>query len=193
LQQALDGGIVGEGGVGAGVGGVGVGEGEGGGIIPVHDHLGQQGSFTQAMLVSFSHSFIHAKLVFSSHSFIHAKLVSSSHSFIHAKLVFSHSFIHAKLVFSSHSFIHAKLVFSSHFSSPLHQILQSLGPQLLMGTGTSVVVVCIGLVAVVVDDVVGVGVVGFKQSNSALDSFPFPLVMVMLRINTHGGSLFSIS
>ena len=68
MQQALDGGIVGEGEVGAGVGGVGVGEG--GGIIPnnkylnisanilrapVQDHLGQQGSFTHAMLVSSLH------------------------------------------------------------------------------------------------------------------------------------------
>ena len=87
------------------------------------------------------------------------------------------------------------LVSSSHFSPPSHQILQSLGPQLLIGTGTSVVggVVGIGVVAVVVVCVVGVGVVGFKQSISALDSFPFPLVIVMLRINTHGGSLFSIS
>ena len=91
------------------------------------------------------------------------------------------------------------LVSSSHFSPPSHQILQSLGPQLLIGTGTSVVgggVVGIGVVPVVDDVVVcvvGVGVVGFKQSISALDSFPFPLVMVMLRINMHGGSLFPIS
>ena len=50
------------------------------------------------------------------------------------------------------------LVSSSHFSAPLHQILQSLGPQLLIGTGTSVVVGgVVGICVVpVVDDVVGV-------------------------------------
>ena len=159
-------GTVGVGAGGVGVGGVGVGGvgvGDGGWIpfidklyknnyfliLPEQDHLGQQGAFTQAILVS-----------------------------------------------------------SLHCSYLLHQILQSLGPQLLISTGTSVVVgvdvvgvgvdgdvvvLVVVVLVVVVSSVVVFSVVGFLHSTFAIESFPFPFVIVMLRRNVHGGFLFLIS
>ena len=153
-------GTVGVGAGGVGVGGVGVGGvgvGDGGWIpfidklynnnyfliLPEQDHLGQQGAFTQTILVS-----------------------------------------------------------SLHCSYLLHQILQSLGPQLLISTGTSVVVggggvdvvvIVVVVFVVVVFSVVVFSVVGFEHSTFAIESFPFPFMIVMLRRNVHGGFLFLIS